>query len=264
MSTMNESGTPLELMHQIVSENNIMIWDMFLPMISKKEINQEMDGKTLLMKCCETSSPILQKKIKRLIHYGANLNTCIHGKNALSYLVKTNEVEVAKWMIQMGADPTKGNILAEMFEPNDFFDINVEELRERLIELGADTQFVPYELSVQPLENIDMLKYILSLNLPEDEYGRCPFTLACQEGHIEKIICLLEHGLYPTEIMDYPSDLKYQEAEEELDRRRKKEKKHWFMLLMSDKKASEDSIISGLTEMHNQTVTQMLLPFLAR
>ena len=181
----------------------------------------------------------------------------------MSYLVKTNEVEVAKWMIQMGADPTKGNLLSEMFQPNDYFmnEWLLDEVQERFIELGAEP-YVPDELSIYPFENIDMLKYILSLSLPEDEYGRSPFTLACQEGHIEKIICLLEHGLYPIEIMDYPSDVKYQEACEEFDIRKKKEKKEWFMLLMSDKKAPTDSILFGLTEMHNQTLAHMLLPFL--
>jgi hypothetical protein len=43
---------------------------------------------------------------------------------------------------------------------------------------------------------------------------------------------------------------------------RKEEQKQWFTLLMSHKKVHPDSILSGLSEMHHQTVTQMLLPFL--
>lgn len=43
---------------------------------------------------------------------------------------------------------------------------------------------------------------------------------------------------------------------------RKEEQKQWFILLMSNKKVHPDSILVGLSEMHHQTVTQMLLPFL--
>lgn len=254
--------TPLELMHHIVTEDDIHVWDIILPMISKKEINQDVDGMTLFMNCCKFSTPLLKKKMIRLIHYGANINTCIEGKTALSYLVKTNEVEVVRWLISNGADPTKGNLLAEMFRPNDSFLREwMEEVQERSNELGADF-FIPEEENQVPYENLDMLKFILSLSLPEDEFGRVPLTLACQEGNVEKIILLLEHGYEPTEFMDDFLDQTYQHALSIYEQRKKEERKQWFMLLMHDKQAPFDSMFSGIETIHNQTLTQMILPFL--
>jgi ankyrin repeat protein len=254
--------TPLELMHHIVTEDDIHVWDIILPMISKKEINQDVDGMTLFMNCCQSSTPLLKKKIIRLIHYGADINVCIEGKTALSYLVKTNEVEVVKWLISNGADPTKGNLLAEMFRTNDSYLREwIEDMQERSDELGADF-FIPEEENQHAYENLDMLKFILSLSLPEDEFGRVPLTMACQEGNLEKIILLLEHGYEPPEFMDYLSELVYQQVLITYEERKQEERKQWFMLLMHDKKIPTDSMFSGIETIHNQTLTQMILPFL--
>lgn len=261
--------SPIRLMMAIVTSvhDTWSVWEHVLPMVGN--VNAIIKGKTLLMHCCSTPDPSLLEKIQRLVFAGCDLNKVVNGCTALSFLVKTNEVDTIKWCIAHGAAPQLGHLLVHVFNHVDesqsvMNEWLMDDFAERLAELGGG-HCIPY----LPYSNKPMLEFVLTLNLDvnePDQNGVTPLIAACSEGIIDKIALLLRHGVNTEYELGYNSALNLQEA---MEKHEEYERLQWLAVLQHMQPPEQSSLednqeltLAHLGTIHNMTLTHMLMPFL--
>jgi hypothetical protein len=295
---LSSSYSPFEFMVGIITSqhDDFSSWDLIFPLVSRKDrVTGIRDDKTLLMHCCDTEDPCKREKLKRLLDGGCDASITYQGKIALSFLVKTNDVELIQWF--MSYSPTSNSIysrlplLFEMFYPKDEMEViqdewEMNEFEERQMELQAERYYDFYDRRL-PFDNIDTLQFFLeefkTHHFIDNQFqmftrdGESLLTIACREGVHDKIKLLLEFGIDPESVpeINFKSRMVLLEVQDEIKR---DEKKKWTFLLTymtgegkNDNKneqfRSQDLIdslemVQQLGMIHRETLFGMIFPFL--
>lgn len=212
----------------------------------------------LINYCYAKSSNPSKNKLQSLLKK-CDINKEVDGKTALSYLVKTDNVDIVEWMILKGADPSRGHLLVEACNIACVLDqYDIDAFHDRLDELDGD-DYTPEEYK-KGYQNKKMYEFLLNIGLDVNETHEDmnPLEAVCLEGDLDKIALILKKDVNKDNIT-YFCKVKVYEAIES-------ERAKWLAVLISPKKVSneykENEPLHHLSDMHNKTLAQMLLPFL--